>query len=75
MTTQSQSPAVVKFNIYFIKGLSFGSKDYTKELKTVECTKVFRARLANFSFTFERWRTSLVAMSIFFCVVLNQVSD
>ena len=23
---------------YFIKGLSFGSKDYTKELKTVECT-------------------------------------
>ena len=21
-----------------IKGLSFGSKDYTKELKTVECT-------------------------------------
>ena len=24
--------------IYSIKGLSFGSKDYTKELKTVKCT-------------------------------------
>ena len=30
-----------------IKGLSFGSKDYTKELKTVEC-KVFWVRLASF---------------------------
>ena len=33
--------------ICFIKGLFFGSKDYTKELKTVECTS-FLARLACF---------------------------
>ena len=42
MTTQSQSPAVVKFDKFYKsrkeKGLSFASKDYTKELKTVECT-------------------------------------
>ena len=31
-----------------IKGLSFGSKDYNKELKTVECVQVFWARLACF---------------------------
>ena len=37
MTTQSQSPAAVMFNMFY-KRLSFGSKDYTKELKTVECT-------------------------------------
>ena len=37
VSTQSQSPVVVMFNM-FEKGLSFGSKDYIKELKTVECT-------------------------------------
>ena len=31
-----------------VKGLSFGSKDYNKELKTVECVQVFWARLACF---------------------------
>ena len=30
-------PRVVR-TICSIKGLSFGGKDYTKELKTVECT-------------------------------------
>ena len=34
VTAQSQSPAVVKFNIFY-KWLSFESKDHTKELKTV----------------------------------------
>ena len=29
---------VSKFEIYSIKGLSLGSKDYTNELKTVQCT-------------------------------------
>ena len=38
MTKQFQSPAVVKFNIYSIKGLYFEIMDYTKELKTVACT-------------------------------------
>ena len=42
MTKQFQSPAVVKFNIYSIKGLKkglyFEIMDYTKELKTVACT-------------------------------------
>ena len=27
------------FSICSIKGLALGSKDYTKELKTVECTR------------------------------------
>ena len=31
-----------------IKGLSFGNKDYDKELKTVECVQVFWTRLASF---------------------------
>ena len=31
-----------------IKGLSFGSKDYNKELKTVECVHIFWTRLACF---------------------------
>ena len=30
-----------------IKGLSFGSKDYTKELKTVECTS-FLGKISQF---------------------------
>ena len=39
VTTESQSSAVVKFNIFF-KVLPFGSKGYSKELKTVKCTSV-----------------------------------
>ena len=31
-----------------MKGLSFGSKDYNTELKTVECVQVLWARLACF---------------------------
>ena len=43
MTKQFQSPAVVKFNIYSIKGLYFEIMDYTKELKTVACTSFLAA--------------------------------
>ena len=46
MTTQSQSPAVVKFNM-FHKRLSFESKDCTKELK-LSSVLVFWARLLSF---------------------------
>ena len=31
-----------------VKGLSFGGKDYNKELKTIECEQVFWVRLACF---------------------------
>ena len=34
----ASSSAIIHSIICSIKGLSFGSKDYTKELKTVECT-------------------------------------
>ena len=37
VTTQPQSQAVVKFNMFY-KRLSFASIDNTKNLKTVECT-------------------------------------
>ena len=37
----------VQWNMSY-KGLSFGSKDYNKELKTVECVQVFWTRLACF---------------------------
>ena len=52
MTTQSQSPVVVKFNMFYnsicsLNGLSFGSNDCTKELKTIEWSS-FWVGLANF---------------------------
>ena len=39
---------VVCYGICSIKELSFGSKNYNKELKAVECVQVFWATLACF---------------------------
>ena len=35
-----QEKKILHWQICSIKGLSFGSKNYTKELKTVECTSL-----------------------------------